>query len=103
MYNFIRDDLFLTSYNWIEDPEKEEKLGFIALDIVNTKVGEKIIICNRDRDDTLGYDSGNFEATIAGALKVNINKTEIKQKEIDTLKNEIAQLKEIKNNLVDKL
>lgn len=103
MYNFIRDDLFLTSYNWIEDPEKEEKLGFIAQDIVNTKVGEKIIICNRDRDDTLGYDSGNFEATIAGALKVNINKTEIMQKEIDTLKNEIAQLKEIINNLVDKL
>ena len=103
MYDFIRDDLFLTSYNWIEDPEKEEKLGFIAQDIVNTKVGEKIIICNRDRDDTLGYDSGNFEATIAGALKVNINKTEIMQKEIDTLKNEIAQLKEIINNLVDKL
>jgi hypothetical protein len=103
MYNFIRDDLFLTSYNWIEDPEKEEKLGFIAQDIVDTKVGEKIIICNRDRDNTLGYDSGNFEATIAGALKVNINKTETMQKEIDTLKNEIAQLKEIINNLVDKL
>ena len=103
MYDFIRDDLFLTSYNWIEDPEKEEKLGFIAQDIVDTKVGEKIIICNRDRDDTLGYDSGNFEATIAGALKVNINKTEAMQEEINTLKDEITQLKEIINNLVDKL
>ena len=103
MYDFIRDDLFLTSYNWIEDPEKEEKLGFIAQDIVDTKVGEKIIICNRDRDNTLGYDSGNFEATIAGALKVNINKTEAMQEEINALKDEITQLKEIINNLVDKL
>ena len=99
MYNFIRDDLFLTSYNWIEDPEKEEKLGFIAQDIVNTKVGEKIIICNRDRDDTLGYDSGNFEATIAGALKVNILNSEATQEEVNELKNKVSELEKLVNEL----
>ena len=99
LYNFIRDDLYLASYNWINDPEGEEKLGFIAQDIVDTKVGEKIIVCNRDRDDTLGYDNGNFEATIAGALKVNILNSEATQKEVNELKNKVSELEELVNEL----
>ena len=105
MYDFIRNDLYLVSYNWIEDPEKEEKLGFIAQDILDTKVGDKLLVCNRDRDDTLGYDSGNFEATIAGALKVNIIKSEVTKGEVDKLKAEISELKEVINelkNIIDK-
>ena len=99
LYNFIRDDLYLASYNWINDPEGEEKLGFIAQDIVDTKVGEKIIVCNRDRDDTLGYDSGNFEATIAGALKVNILNSEATQEEVNELKNKVSELEKLVNEL----
>ena len=99
LYNFIRDDLYLASYNWIHDPEREEKLGFIAQDIVDTKVGEKILVCNRDRDDTLGYDSGNFEATIAGALKVNILNSEATQEEVNELKNKVSELEELVNEL----
>ena len=87
LYEFVRDDLFLTSYNWKEDKEKDEKLGFIAQDIVDTKVGEKVIVCNRDRDDTLGYDSGNFEAVLAGALQVAIKKIEQLEARIEELEN----------------
>ena len=87
LYEFVRDDLFLTSYNWKEDKEKDEKLGFIAQDIVNTKVGEKVIVCNRDRDDTLGYDNGNFEAVLAGALQVAIKKIEELEAKIQELEN----------------
>ena len=85
MYNFVRDELYLASYNFKKDEDKDEKLGFIAQDIVDTKVGEKIIVCNRDRDDTLGYDNGNFEAVLAGALQVAI-------KRIEELENRINEL-----------
>lgn len=87
LYDFVRDDLFLTSYNWKSDEKKDEKLGFIAQDIVDTKVGEKVIVCNRDSDDTLGYDSGNFEAVIAGALQVAIKKIEQLEARIEELEN----------------
>ena len=87
LYEFVRDDLFLTSYNWKEDEDKDEKLGFIAQDIVDTKVGEKVIVCNRDRDDTLGYDSGNFEAVLAGALQVAIQKIEQLEAKVKELEN----------------
>ena len=88
MYDFIRDDLFLASYNWIGDEEKEEKLGFIAQDIVDTKVGDKILVYNRDRDNTLGFDNGNFVSVISGALKIAIQKIEQLEQEIKTLKGE---------------
>ena len=88
MYDFIRDDLFLTSYNFIQDEDKDEKLGFIAQDIVDTKVGEKILVCNRDRDNTLGYDSGNFASVISGALKVAIQKIEQLEARINELENQ---------------
>ena len=94
MYNFVKDDLYISKYNF--KGESEEKIGFIAQDIVDTKVGSKIITCNREMDNTLGYDTSNYTNVLAGALKEAINEIEKLKKEVNILKNEILELKENK-------
>lgn len=42
MHEFIKNDLHLAKYNYIDQKHKE--FGFIADDIVCTKVGSKLII-----------------------------------------------------------
>lgn len=84
MYDFVNNDLYIARYNFIGDDNN--KYGFIAQDIVNTKVGNEIITCNRDNSDTLGYDTSNYTNVLAGALKEAIN-------EIEKLKEEIKALK----------
>ena len=89
MYNFVKDTLYLTSYNYKEG-SKNLKFGFIAQDLLNDKIGDNIIEAQQltDNEETsyLGYDTMNYTHTLAGALKVAIN-------EIEKLKEEIKALK----------
>ena len=89
MYNFVKDTLYLTSYNYKEG-NKNLKFGFIAQDLLNDKIGDNIVEAQQITDDGeepyLGYDTMNYTHTLAGALKVAIQ-------EIETLKEEIKALK----------
>lgn len=85
MYNFVKDDLALATYN-MKDEEKSSglKYGFIAQDIVNTKIGYNIIDQSNE-DDYIGYDTMNYTNALAGALKEAINKIEQQQEQINQL------------------
>ena len=102
MYDFVKDTLFLASYNY-KIGDKSLKFGFIAQDLLNDKIGDNIIEAQQVVDDGeepyLGYDIMNYTHTLAGALKLNIKKSENMQEEINALKNEILELKEIINEL----
>lgn len=77
MYNFIRDNLKLATYEMVdakgEDVGKTE-IGFIAQDIIDTKVGKYII--NDSDPDNLVYDMANRVSVLEGALQIAIKKIE---------------------------
>lgn len=76
LFNFIKDDLKLTQYNYIDTPSGEKfgnKVNFIANDIVDTKVGS--IIC-AEHEGKLAYNLNNYVSIIAGALQEEIKKRE---------------------------
>ena len=89
MYNFVKDTLYLTSYNYKEG-SKNLKFGLIAQDLLNNKIGDNIIedqqLTDNEETSYLGYDTMNYTHTLAGALKVAIN-------EIEKLKEEIRKIK----------
>jgi hypothetical protein len=86
MYDFIKDDLELATYNLKNPSEYEEhrKINFIAQDILcnedqtENKVGNLIVIAQKCMEDqgVLQYDTGNYVSVLAGALKESINKIE---------------------------
>lgn len=101
-HKFIRDDLKIATYNYklntLEMDEEEERqaremnneqIGFIAQDIVNTKVGSRMI--TEDSEGVLGYETGNYTTIIAGALQEEIK---LRDAQIDELKQENEQLKQ---------
>lgn len=83
MYNFIKNDLNLAKYNYIN--EDSSTIGFIAQDIEKSKVGSEFI--NANDKGFLSYDSGAYINILAGALKKAIEKIEALEKEIEILKN----------------
>ena len=92
MYEFVRDDLKLAKYNYInkrEDFKEEENdiLGFIAQDIKeeNKKVAD--ILLQEDKNGLLSYDSSTYTNILAGALQKAIDKIEKLELEIALLKN----------------
>ena len=91
MYKFVKDELKLSTYKYNQDIEKgniETNIGFIAQDILYTKVGSNIVQLahKNDLDSDLSYNQGNYISVIAGALQEAI-------KEIENLKEEIKILK----------
>lgn len=93
MYNFVKDDLPIATYNYIDDDT--EKVGFIAQDIIyNEDESDNIIgqlIVNpqsyNEEEGHLTYDINNYVSVLAGALQVALKK-------IDELENEINNIKE---------
>ena len=99
LYNFVKDDLNIATYDYIERKQEDEdksknKIGFIAQDIVDTKVGSKLIKKDKveaetalfkEGDETLSYDLTDYVNILAGALKTAIN-------EIEVLKEKITEL-----------
>lgn len=77
MYNFIRDNLKLATYEMVDAKEEDvgkTELGFIAQDIMDTKVGKYII--NDSDPDNLVYDMANRVSVLEGALQIAIKKIE---------------------------
>ena len=96
MYDFIRDDLKLASYRYKVNLEKGNTsvdYGFVAQDILYTKVGSEIVQLadKNDLNSELSYNQGNYINVIAGALQEEIKN---RDEEIKELKSEIEILKE---------
>ena len=93
MYNFIKDDLKLASYRYNANLERDitsVDYGFIAQDILYTKVGSEIVQLadKNDLNSELSYNQGNYINVLAGALQTAINK-------IDDLEKRLAKLEEL--------
>ena len=101
MYNFVKDDLGLATYNFIGDDQ--QRMNFIAQDLLvnedgtDNKIGQMIVnpvavpteeeIANGTPYPTLSYDSGMYISVLAGALKEAINKIEQLEARINELEN----------------
>lgn len=108
MYDFVKDDLELATYNFIG--EEEQRMNFIAQDLLynldgtDSKIGQMIINpvappteeeieeakskIGEDQEyiyPTLSYDMGMYISVLAGALKTALNK-------IDALEEQIASI-----------
>ena len=83
-YNFVKDELNIAEYKY--KCQDNNTFGFIAQDIVNTKVGSKII--HEDAEGYLAYDSGAYVNVLASALKETMN-------QVEQLKQEVAELKKV--------
>ena len=108
-YNFIKDDLGLATYNYINDPEKQQKIGFIAQDVLydpikqtDNKIGQLVItkLLGSEQLDPenpkLTYDVNNVLGVMLGAIQVTANKTA-------ALEQENKELKELVNNLITRI
>ena len=87
MHEFIKNDLHLAKYNYIDQKHKE--FGFIADDIVCTKVGSKLIIGKKGE---YSYSVGSYISVIVGALKTEIN---IRDNQIKLLEERISKLENL--------
>ncbi len=87
MHEFIKNDLHLAKYNYIDQKHKE--FGFIADDIVCTKVGSKLIIGKKGE---YSYSVGSYISVIVGALKTEIN---IRDNQIKILEERISKLENL--------
>ena len=101
MYDFIKDDLGLATYNFIGDDKL--RMNFIAQDLLvnadgtDNKVGQMIVnpvavppeeeIAKGKPYPTLSYDTGMYTSVLAGALKEAINKIEQLEARIQELEN----------------
>ena len=101
MYDFIKDDLGLATYNFIGDDKL--RMNFIAQDLLvnadgtDSKVGQMIVnpvpvpteeeIAEGKPYPTLSYDMGMYISVLAGALKESINKIEQLEARIQELEN----------------
>ena len=101
MYDFIKDDLGLATYNFIGDDKL--RMNFIAQDLLvnadgtDSKVGQMIVnpvpvpteeeIAEGKPYPTLSYDMGMYISVLAGALKEAINKIEQLEARINELEN----------------
>ena len=108
MYNFVKDDLELATYNF--KGEEDQKMNFIAQDLLynidgtDSKIGQMIINpvappteeeieeakSNMDENQeytypTLSYDMGMYISVLAGALKTALNKIDALEEQITSI------------------
>lgn len=116
MYKFVKDDLELATYNYINSDEKF--INFVAQDLLANEdgtdnvVGQFIVnpvpvpakedIENGEDYPLLSYNTNIYTSVLAGALKESINKIEEDNEKIKILENEIKEL-EIKNKALEEL
>lgn len=79
---FVKDELKLATYNMKSDTDAKTQLGFIAQDIMDTKLGSLIVEKGETESDKLAYSLSNYVNVLAGALQNAL-------KEIDDLKAKI--------------
>ena len=104
MYDFVKDDLRLASYRYNTNLERgitTTDYGFIAQDILCTRVGSEIVQLTdkNDLDSELSYNQGNYISVIAGALQEEIkfrdNQIEVLEKENKNLKSRLDNIEKI--------
>ena len=98
MRDFIKDDLQLASYRYNNNIDRENTsvdYGFIAQDILYTKVGSEIVQLEdkNDLDSNLSYNQNNYVSTIAGALQEEINALQLASIEFSTANSEAIEAK----------
>lgn len=95
LYDFVKNDLKLAEFNYKLNSNKEEEkvdsIGFIAQDIQNTKVGNKLI--TSDTSGVLSYDSATYTGILAGALQKAIEKIEELELKILNVKRQVESTK----------
>ena len=90
LYNFVKDDLFMAQFNFINDDKTT--IGFIAQDLLynqdgsDNKIGQLIVNNSDDEQAPLTYNEKAYTNVLAGALRMAI-------KEIEALKKEVKNLK----------
>ena len=89
MYEFVRDDFKLASYNYKGEKfygdELSYNLGFIAQDLKDSAVGKQFIIPPQEEEGTYSYNMGSYIGVLAGALRIAINKIELLENKIKML------------------
>lgn len=113
LYNFVKDELKLCEYNYTKEflgdtkvENFENKLGFIAQDLVGKKVGDLIV---GEHEGGLAYSLNNYVSVAVGALQVEMKKGEERDREIEilkrentSLKQELFEIKEMLNQILQK-
>lgn len=109
LYEFTKNELRLCEYNYTDDYSRnsetgevirtnfENKLGFIAQDIQNTKVGNLIV---GEWEGQLSYNLNNYVSVLGGALQYEIT---IRDAQIESLESTISDLEERIKELENKL
>lgn len=83
---FIKNDLKLATYKMKSDEGIGKKqLGFIAQDIMDTKLGSLIVEKGETEEDRLTYSLSNYVNVLAGALKESLNKIDMLEKRLEKL------------------
>ena len=100
---FIKNDLKLASYRYklnIERGNTSVDYGFIAQDVLYTKVGSEIVQLENpdDLDSELSVNQGNYINVIAGALQEEIK---IRDEQISELNQRITKLEAIIEQLLE--
>lgn len=95
MYNFIKDEFKLASYNYKGEKfegntELSYNLGFIAQDLKDSNVGKQFIIPPQEDGDSYSYNMGSYIGVLAGALRIAINKIELLENKIKMLESKGA-------------
>ena len=104
LYNFVKSELRLCEYNYTDEyvgrsarDDFENKLGFIAQDMLGTKVGTLIV---GDWEGQLAYNLNNYVSVLGGALQYEIA---YRDAQIDNLEFTIINLEERIKELENKL
>ena len=95
-YDFIKNDLAIATYNYIEDEDDRQKIGFIAQDLLynadqtDNKVGQLIIDNFQGTDmgkgeNKLTYDSNNLFGVMLAAMQVMANKIEYLEQKLENI------------------
>lgn len=95
-YDFIKNDLNLASYRYKVNLERNDTsvdYGFVAQDILFTKVGSEIVRLadKSDLDSGLAFNQGNYITAIVGALQEEIA---IRDQQIEELENRLKKIEQ---------
>ena len=99
LFYFIRDDLKLTQYNYIEgivDENFNNKINFIANDLKDTKVGQ--ILCGK-HEGNWAYNLNNYISIAVGALQEEIKKREALEERVTFLEKQIKEILKINGSI----
>lgn len=83
---FVKDELKLATYKMKDSRDvNDTQIGFIAQDIIDTKLGSLIVEKGEKEEDRLTYSLSNYVNVLAGALKESLNKIDTLEKRLEKL------------------